>query len=173
MVTVISGTDRDSSVTIQLAQLYLRLLHEAGYEAQLLDLTEVPIEAISRSAYGDSTMEFNSILDRYIRRVKHVVFIIPEYNGSFPGILKYFMDACEHRDFEGKRCALVGLASGRGGNLRGVDHLTGIMHYLGAEVVAKKVYVSQVKQLLSTDLGLEQPQTLTELRTQVASLLRY
>ena len=54
-----------------------------------------------------------------------------------------------------------------------MDHLTGILHYLGAEVVAKKVYVSQVKQLLATDLGLEQPQTMTELRAQVASLLRY
>jgi NAD(P)H-dependent FMN reductase len=160
-------------VTIQLAQLYVRLLQEDGHEAQLFDLAEVPVEAISGSAYGDSTQEFNSIVERYIRNASHIVYVVPEYNGSFPGILKYFMDACEHRDLEGKRCALVGLASGRGGNLRGVDHLTGILHYLGADVVAKKVYVSQVKQLLATDLGLKQPQTMAELRAQSASLLRY
>ena len=173
MVTVISGTDRDRSVTINLSQVYIRLLQDAGHEAQLLDLTDVPLDEIGRSAYGEATSAFNAIVDRYIRRADHIVYVVPEYNGSYPGILKYFMDACGHRDLDGKRCALVGLASGRGGNLRGVDHLTGILHYLGAEVVAKKVYVSQVKQILATDLGLEQPQTLTDLRAQVASLLRH
>jgi NAD(P)H-dependent FMN reductase len=48
-----------------------------------------------------------------------------------PGSLKLFIDACSVREykqnFKGKKAALVGIASGRAGNLRGMDHLTGVM----------------------------------------------
>ena len=45
----------------------------------------------------------------------------------------------------------MGLASGRAGNVRGLDHLTGIFHYLGSEVYSKKVYLSQINQSLSEE----------------------
>ena len=43
----------------------------------------------------------------------------------------------------------MGLASGRSGNVRGLDHLTGILHYLGSEVYSAKVYLSLVNHSLS------------------------
>jgi NAD(P)H-dependent FMN reductase len=55
-----------------------------------------------------------------------------------------FIDSLKPEHFKNKRVALVGVASGRAGNLRGLDHLTAIMHHLGVEVLSKRTYVSHV-----------------------------
>ena len=122
-----------------------------GEDCQILDLLKVDASWIQESHFGDNVPEFEQVVKRFIHSVQKLVFIVPEYNGGFPGYLKYFIDACNHGDWKDKKVALIGLATGRGGNLRGVDHLTGILHYLGSEVYSKKVYLSQVNQLMTAD----------------------
>jgi NAD(P)H-dependent FMN reductase len=76
---------------------------------------------------------------------------VPEYNGSFPGSVKLFIDACTvreySRNFKDKKAALVGIASGRAGNLRGMDHLTGVLNYLGMTVMPDKLPISSIFKL--------------------------
>lgn len=173
MITVISGTDRNNSVTLQVAQLYVDVLSEMGHQAQILDLTQVPVQCVSASAYGVSTPQFRLIETGYFRSPSRLIFVVPEYNGSIPGYLKYVIDACDHKVFSGKRCALVGVASGRGGNLRGLEHLTGILHYLGAEVFSRKVYLSQVNNTLANG-GLQNNEvTQREVRAQLAGFFTF
>ncbi|MCF8258212.1 MAG: NAD(P)H-dependent oxidoreductase, partial [Flavobacteriales bacterium] len=124
-------------------------------------------------AYRPNVPELEALLNHNLRGVQRLVMVVPEYNGSFPGILKYFMDACDHGEWEGKKVALVGVASGRGGNLRGADHLTGVLHYLGSEVLGRKVYISQVAQQLGADGQLTNEFTVGELRTQALALLHF
>jgi len=50
----------------------------------------------------------------------HVV--LPEYNGSYPGVLKYFIDMLKFPEsFENKPAAFVGVANGQWGALRAVE----------------------------------------------------
>lgn len=173
MITLISGTDRHKSVTLQVAELYAGVLGELGEQTQLLDLTEVPVAWVSASAYGTSIKEFDALEAKYFRAASKLIFVVPEYNGSIPGYLKYVMDACDHKVFSGKQCALVGVASGRGGNLRGLDHLTGILHYLGAEVYSRKVYLSQVNKTLANGGLSDDEVTQREVRAQVAGFIKF
>ena len=82
------------------------------------------------------------------------VFVIPEYNGSFPGVLKLFLDACSIREykatFSGKKAVLVGIASGRAGNLRGMDHLCDILHHVGTIVHPNKLPISNIEALIDS-----------------------
>ena len=151
MITIICGTNRPDSNSAKVSELYAKTLSEKGEDCQILDLLKVDASWIQESHFGDNVPEFEQVVKRFIHSVQKLVFIVPEYNGGFPGYLKYFIDACNHGDWKDKKVALIGLATGRGGNLRGVDHLTGILHYLGSEVYSKKVYLSQVNQLMTAD----------------------
>ena len=126
MITIVCTTNRPDSNSIKVSELYEKALSTNGETCQILDLKNVEAQWIQNSHYSDNVPEMEEIVSKYIRPVSKLVFIIPEYNGSFPGILKFFMDGCDYGVWEGKKVAMLGLATGRAGNLRGVDHLTGI-----------------------------------------------
>ena len=74
------------------------------------------------------------------------VFIVPEYNGSFPGVLKAFIDGLEYPGtFRGKKCALVGLSSGVQGAGLALSHLTDIFNYCGMHVLALKPKLARIE----------------------------
>ncbi|MNY39771.1 NADPH-dependent FMN reductase [compost metagenome] len=78
------------------------------------------------------------------------LFVIPEYNGSFPGVLKTFIDACQFPDsFYDKKAALVGISSGKYGNIRGIDHFGGVCSYLHLNVLPLRIHVSAIKTELN------------------------
>lgn len=145
MTTIIAGTNRENSYTLRLAKIYQKLFLEQEIEAEILSLTSLPPAFISTDLYGKRSSEFQVIQDRVSATTKFV-FIAPEYNGSFPGILKTFMDACAYpSSFYDKRAALVGLSDGKYGNIRGIDHLTGICHYMGLHVLPLRIHITSCK----------------------------
>ena len=105
------------------------------------------------------------------------IFISPEYNGSFPGVLKLFLDACSVREykatFKGKKAALVGIATGRAGNLRGMDHLTGILNHLGIIVLPNKVPISKIDQLYGESGDIADAVTLRLIERHVEEFLAF
>ena len=80
------------------------------------------------------------------------VFIVPEYNGSFPGVLKTFIDGLEYPNtFKNKKCALVGLSSGVQGGGLALSHLTDIFNYCGMNVLALKPKLARIEAHIDGD----------------------
>ena len=151
MVTIIAGTNRPGSTTLKLAKYYQKRLSEKGLEAGLLSLTQLPGSLIESDLYGKRSPEFAVIQDIVTQTTKFL-FVIPEYNGSFPGVLKTFIDACAFPDsFYEKKAALVGISSGKYGNIRGIDHFTGVCHYLHLHVMPLKIHISNSKTEFNAD----------------------
>ncbi|HEY0245082.1 MAG TPA: NAD(P)H-dependent oxidoreductase [Mucilaginibacter sp.] len=149
MVTIISGTNRPGSSTLKLAKYYQKILAKKGMKAEILSLNELPATLIESDLYGKRSPEFQIIQDR-ITATQKFLFIIPEYNGSFPGVLKLFIDACSFPEsFYDKKAALVGLSSGKYGNIRGIDHFTGICHYLHLNIMPLKIHIANIKSELN------------------------
>ncbi len=143
-VTIISGTHRKDSKSFLIAKEYLRILKDKGREAQILDLEELPERFIWDDMFGERSAEGTKLIEKYIDKIEKFVFVVPEYNGSIPGILKLLLDAVEPDKFKGKRAALVGVASGQFGNLRGLDDLTNILGHLKVEVCPLKIYIPSI-----------------------------
>lgn len=144
MTTIISATNRKDSKTIALAKYYQKQLAEREHEAKLLSLTELPGDLLSNDMKTHQNPGMEGIQE-LITASKKFIFIIPEYNGSFPGVLKTFIDYCKFPEsFYGKKAALVGLSSGKYGNIRGVEHFTGICNYIGLEVLPLKIHISHI-----------------------------
>lgn len=94
MITIISGTNRPHSNTFKLASYYQQKLTDRSVDAHILSLADLSADFITADMYKSRSPAFQPYQDR-ITATEKFIFIIPEYNGSFPGILKTFVDACQ------------------------------------------------------------------------------
>ena len=151
MITIISSTNRPGSSTLKVAKFYQEQLQLRGIEAGILSLSDLPANLIRTDLYGKRSQEFEVIQDM-VTKTDKFIFIIPEYNGSFPGVLKVFIDACDFpQSFYNKKAALVGISSGKYGNVRGIDHFTGVCHYMHINVMSLKLHISSIHKELDAD----------------------
>lgn len=154
MIKIIIGTNRKNSVSKVIAELYQSILLEKGAESEILELAHLPADFTATALYENNgkNPEYNAFHDR-VKEGKKFVFIVPEYNGSFPGILKTFIDGMTYPNtFRNKKCALVGISSGIGGGGIALSHLTDIFHYLGMHVLALKPKLAKIEQNMSDNL---------------------
>jgi chromate reductase len=109
-----------------------------------------------------------------ITQTDKFLFIIPEYNGSFPGVLKVFIDACDFpASFYEKKAALVGVSSGKYGNIRGIDHFTGVCHYLNLHVMPLKLHIANIKTELDADANLFKEDTVKFTDEQIEKFIQF
>jgi len=145
MITIISGTNRQGSNTLKVAKYYQKTLRAKGLETTVFTLEDLPPNLINTDLYGKRSDEFQAIQDM-ITNTSKFLFVIPEYNGSFPGVLKTFIDACNFPDsFYDKKAALVGVSSGKYGNIRGIDHFGGVCSYLHLNVLPLRLHIPYIK----------------------------
>lgn len=173
MITIISGTNRPHSNTLKLATYYQQKLIEKGAAAHILSLAELSVDFISADMYKTRSDAFQPYQDRVMATEKFI-FVIPEYNGSFPGILKTFVDACKFPDsFFNKKAALVGLSSGKYGNIRGVDHFTGVCHYVRLNVLPLRIHIPHIFQEFNSDGSLYKEDTVRFTDEQIEEFIRF
>ncbi|WP_316791692.1 NAD(P)H-dependent oxidoreductase [Pedobacter frigoris] len=160
MITIISGTNRPASNTLKVAKYYQKTLKLKGLETNLFSLEELPSSLIATDLYGKRSALFEPI-QQMVAETSKFLFIIPEYNGSFPGVLKTFIDACNFPEsFYDKKAALVGLSSGKYGNIRGIDHFGGVCSYLHLNVLPLRIHISSIKLELDENGDLHKEDTL-------------
>lgn len=173
MITIISGTNRPGSNTLKVAKYYQDALAKKGEQSNLLSLTELPDTMIASDLYGNRSAEFETIQQLIIKSQKFV-FIIPEYNGSFPGVLKVFIDACTFPDsFYDKKACLVGISSGKYGNIRGIDHFGGVCSYLHLNVLPLRLHIPAIKTELDENDAFYKADTLKFTAEQLNKFIAY
>jgi chromate reductase, NAD(P)H dehydrogenase (quinone) len=173
MITIISSTNRPGSSTLKVSKYYQSLLSDRHVEAALLSLSQLPPNMLETDLYGKRSAEFEPIQD-IVTKTDKFIFIIPEYNGSFPGVLKVFMDACSFPEsFYEKKAALVGISSGKYGNIRGIDHFTGVCHSLHLNVMSLKIHISSIHKELDADGKLYKEDTLRFVNEQVEKFILF
>lgn len=156
-IFIISGTNRPNSNTARVAQLVQEHYRHAGVNTELYDLTTLPVELFSPTAYAKKPDTFLPIQQKvYGAAGLHIV--VPEYNGSFPGALKYFIDMLKFPEsFEHKPVAFVGVANGQWGGLRAVEQLQMVFGYRNAHIYPDRIFVPVIHTKLGVDNALNDP----------------
>jgi chromate reductase, NAD(P)H dehydrogenase (quinone) len=150
-VVIFSCTNRPNSNTLRVSRIYKQILTELGVDASVLDFQLLPETITVSETFGRRTERFSELVNEFVLSQNRFVFVLPEYNGSFPGILKTFIDCLPPKEWANKKVCLVGVADGRAGNLRGMEHLTGILQYLKMHVYHNKLPISLVTKLIDAD----------------------
>lgn len=71
-----------------------------------------------------------------------------------------------------KKAAIVGISSGRSGGLRGMEYMTGFLHYLSIQVLPNKLPLSAIESLLEAQ-QLTDESTLKALESQVLEFINF
>jgi chromate reductase, NAD(P)H dehydrogenase (quinone) len=163
---IISGTNRKGSNSMRVSLAYQRLLEESNVKSELLTLEDVDV--------SNKNPAFQQIEKDLLIPAEKFIFIAPEYNGSIPGVLKSMLDISDYKKvWWGKKALLAGVSTGRSGNVRGMEHLTSILHYLKVVVHPNKVPISSVEKLISPEGELEDSDTLRTIRVQLSEFIRF
>lgn len=160
MITIISGTNRKHSNTSRIAREYQLILHEKGIDAGLLSLEDFDLAHYNTA--------FENLENDILIPTTHFIIISPEYNGSFPGVLKLLFDTSRsHEIWFHKKALLTGVATGRAGNLRGMDHLADVLNYLKITVHPNKLPISVVNTVLDNNGKIANINTLKAINQQL------
>ncbi|WP_417602661.1 NADPH-dependent FMN reductase [Owenweeksia hongkongensis] len=172
MISVICGTHRPQNQTLAVVNKYVEILKNLGEEVCVLKMDDLPANFMVTNTFGEPSHGLDGVVKKFVAGSDKLVFIAPEYNGSYPGILKVFLDAVPPHTWKGKKAALVGVASGRAGNLRGMDHLTDVLHYLRVEVFSLKIPISRLNTLINNGEVVD-TETLDVLKMQAEEFLGF
>lgn len=166
MITIISGTNRRNSYTNRVALEYKRLLADRNIDAAVLSLSETDMSR------RDET--FISAEKKFLIPATAFIIIMPEYNGSYPGILKLMIDNTDiSQVWWHKKVLLTGVSTGRAGNLRGMEHITGSLLHLKMLVHPNRLPLSIVDKLMDEGRRFTDASTLRAIETQLDEFLDF
>jgi chromate reductase, NAD(P)H dehydrogenase (quinone) len=153
-IVIIVGTNRPNSMSRKIAEYYQEILQQLHAPSIILDLVNLPDDFTVSALYGNTGKNeaFNN-LKSLLEQTDKFVFIVPEYNGSYPGVLKAFIDGLPYpNSFSNKKAALVGLSSNMQGAAIALSHLNDVFSYLGMNTLALRVKLAQIRSHYSENV---------------------
>ena len=173
MITLIVGTNRPDSNTRKVARLLEEIYAILKVPLHVLDLAQMPPEIFSPSSYAEKPKSFQPFSDAVLKSAGlHVV--TPEYNGSVPGVLKYFIDMLKFPEsFEKRPVCFTGLGAGIWGALRPVEQLQAVFCYRNAYLFPERVFLPRINDLLDEAGRLKDPELHQRLQSQAEGFVDF
>jgi chromate reductase, NAD(P)H dehydrogenase (quinone) len=173
MIVLIVGTNRPGSNTRKVAAQLEEIYAELKVPLNVLDLAKLPPEIFSPTSYAEKPKSFQPFADAVLQSTGlHIV--TPEYNGSVPGVLKYFIDMLKFPEsFENRPVCFTGLAAGMWGALRPVEQLQAIFGYRNAHIFPVRVFMPQIHNLLDANGKIKDTELLARLKSQAEGFAKF
>jgi len=125
-IPVILGTTRKGRMSAHAARFMLgQIERRDGIRTELIDVSKLPMpvddagEAIKDPLFSEKMTMADAL-----------VIVTPEYNHSFPGLLKHILDSCL-KEYIHKAAGIVGVSAGPFGGVRVIQDLIPVIRELG------------------------------------------
>ena len=125
-IPVILGTTRKGRMSAHAARFIVGQIEKRdGIKTELIDISKLPMpvddagEAIKDPAFSERMAMADAL-----------VIVTPEYNHSFPGLLKHILDSCL-KEYIHKAAGIVGVSAGPFGGVRAIQDLIPVIRELG------------------------------------------
>jgi len=173
MITLIIGTNRPGSNTCKVARHIEEIYAQLKVPLKVLDLAQLPPEIFSPNSYAEKPASFAPFAEAILKS-HGLVIVTPEYNGSVPGILKYFIDMLKFPEsFQSRPVCFVGVAAGIWGALRPIEQLQQIFGYRNAYVYPERVFLPQINNLLDANGRLNNSELVGRLKSQAEGFIGF
>lgn len=151
MMHIVSGTNRPGSNSLKISKILQALYKEIGEEAEIIDLQQFPLKEIDGTQYSKNKPTWLEDANKKIIASDGLIFVVPEYNGSMPGILKLFIDHFEYPGaFVHRPVSFVGLG-GMFAGLRPVEHCQQVFGYRNSFVFPDRIFLMNVWTMIEND----------------------
>tara|TARA_R110000868_G_scaffold259361_1_gene517114 strand:- start:14273 stop:14815 length:543 start_codon:yes stop_codon:yes gene_type:complete len=152
---IISGTDIANSKALEISNYIKDLYQKLGVKAEVIDMADFPLGDVVGGKYMEKIPSIEKFRAPVIN-ADALLFVIPEYNGSFPGILKMLIDYLPYPSaLIDKPIAYVGIAGGAFGGLRPVEQFQMVANYLNAHQFPERVFISRVQSMFDPEVGIK------------------
>ncbi|MCX6626317.1 MAG: NAD(P)H-dependent oxidoreductase [Candidatus Solibacter sp.] len=178
-ILVLAGSARLDSLNRKLARQTVEALRSAGLEATLADLRDFSMPMYDGDLEaGQGLPPAAKALKELARRHDGFAIASPEYNGSFPALLKNALDWISRPEqgehplqvFRGKVAAILSASPGPGGGRRGLRHLRELLEMMSVSVVPRELAIARASGAFDADGRLTRPEDLTGLQELAAAL---
>ncbi len=143
-IPVILGTTRKGRMSAHVARFIAgQLAKQEGVVSEMIDIAALPLpvddagEAIKDDGFSTK-----------MNRSDGLVIVAPEYNHSFPGLLKHVLDSCL-KEYIHKAVGIAGVSAGPFGGARVIQHMIPVMRELGLVMIFWDVNFGNVSKVFS------------------------
>jgi NAD(P)H-dependent FMN reductase len=169
-IVAISGTSRPDNFTSRALAVTVDELRARGHGVEVVDARQLTLAFPGAPVTGDGRR-----LQQTIRAAHGIVLATPEYHGTFAAMTKLII---ENLGFPSaiaeKPVVLIGVASGRIGAIKSLEHLKSVMAHVGALVTPGSISIAGVQKAFDPNTGrCTDPGTEAALRGAAASLLNF
>ena len=173
MITLLVGTNRPDANSRKIALEIESIYKSLEVETTLLDLIDLPADIFNPKSYAEKPDTFKPFTEA-ILNAKGLHVVTPEYNGGFPGVLKYFIDMLPFPEsFEDRAVAFTGLAAGQFGALRPVEQLQQLFSYRNGYLFPNRVFIPEVNSVLDDSGKLKDEKIKERLMSQAKGFAKF
>ncbi len=140
-ITVVLGTARVGRVSEHVAKTIERLLTEAGGSVTYVDVKDHVQKAVTVPPWGEGGAdEHPTKWKEIVSTTDAFVFVLPEYNHSYPGEWKLLMDTL-FAEYADKRAYIVAVGGGVFAGARVMEHVLPLLVNYKFVLSAKRLHV--------------------------------
>jgi len=145
---VVIGTSRQGRLTEPAANfVFGEVSKRSDIETELIDIRKIPLR-IDDAGEALKDSQFSAT----IARADGLILVVPEYNHSFPGLLKHVLDT-NLKEYIHKAVGVCGVSAGPFGGARMIQGLLPVLRELGLVTIFWDVYFGTAGKLFDPASG--------------------
>ncbi len=145
-ISVISGSVQPRNYTSKA----LRIVIDELAKDPLIKIYVIDPLKLSLPLPGQKETKISLNLQKKVALSRGVVLATPEYHGSYSSVIKVIIDNLGYPSvLRGKPVVLLGVASGRIGAVKALEHLRGVCSHIGAMVLPRVVSIAYVDKVFN------------------------
>src|SRR5216110_3766503 len=145
---VIIGTPRQGRLTEPAANfVFGEVSKRNDIETQLIDIRKIPV-AMDDAGEALKDSQFSA----KVQRADGLIIVAPEYNHSFPGLLKHVLDT-NLKEYIHKAAGVCGVSAGPFGGARMIQNFLPVLRELGMVTIFSDVYFGNAGKLFDPVTG--------------------
>ena len=169
-VVAIIGSIRPDNMTSKVMALVLDEMKSfKDVELEVIDPAEIHL-----NGSGKEIEKSAALIQKKVSQATGVILATPEYHGSYSSTIKLVIDNLGFPSvLAGKPVALLGVASGRIGAIKALEHLRGVCSHVGSIVLPKVVSIAGVDKLFDDQGRCKDAKIEERIRSLPKSLMEY
>ena len=147
-VPVILGTPREGRLSEHAARfVFEEVSKREDLETELIDIRKIRL-SIDDAGEALKDAQFSAT----VSRADGLILVVPEYNHSFPGLLKHVLDS-NLKEYIHKAVGVCGVSAGPFGGARMIQSLLPVLRELGLVTIFWDVYFATAGKLFDPATG--------------------
>ena len=147
---VLVGSIRPDSYSLRIANLIAGIAVAAGHTCTVIDPRALKLGIPHHPDDQGQSAANAAALQELIKNAKSLVIVSPEYDGSYSAVTKVLIEHLGYPSaLSGKFISIIGVASGRIGADRAIEHLRGVLIHIGGIVLPNHLSIAEVHKSFS------------------------